>query len=351
MLNSLGNFSSSDKFTFMSADYRIELHRKLTLGYDGNIRLYSWGWSEEEQTQTWVVSWQAIQNPCTIHGVSGANSLCKYVASSHRKCTCLPGYKTKNRTNWSYGCEPEYDLLPCNKNESAFLLLSHVEFYGYDFGSFPGFTLDQCTDLCLRLRNYEGFQYYSFDNGKGFTSCYPKTLLLNGHRSPDFKGVAYLRLPKRYNFSYKNPVEESSLDCSREGTIQLDRKYVKNHEKGTVKFMLWFACGVGGLELTRIFVVCCLLIKTRKSSCAVEQGYALAATRFKKFTYSELKKPTKGFTKEIGGGAWGAVYKGVLSDNRVAAIKHLNEANQGEDVFLAEVSIIERLNHMNLIDM
>ena len=45
----------------MSADYGIELHRKLTLGYNGNIRLYSWGWSEEEQTQTWVVSWQAIQ--------------------------------------------------------------------------------------------------------------------------------------------------------------------------------------------------------------------------------------------------------------------------------------------------
>ena len=84
----------------MSADYGIELHRKLTLGYDGNIRLYSWGWSEEEQTQTWVVSWQAIQNPCTIHGVCGANSLCKYVASSHRKCTYLPGYKMKNRTDW-----------------------------------------------------------------------------------------------------------------------------------------------------------------------------------------------------------------------------------------------------------
>ena len=351
VLNSLGNFSSSDNFNFMSADYGIELHRKLTLGYDGNIRLYSWGWSEEEQTQTWVVSWQAIQNPCTIHGVCGANSLCKYVASSHRKCTCLPGYKMKNRTDWSYGCEPEFDLLPRNKNESAFLLLSHVEFYGYDFGSFPGYTLDQCTDLCLRLQNCEGFQYYGFDNGKGFTSCFPKTLLLNGHRSPDFKGVAYLRLPKRYNFSYNNPVEESSLDCSRGGTIQLDRKYVKIHEKGTVKFMLWFACGVGGLELTCIFVVCCLLITTRKSTGADEQGHALAATRFKKITYSELKKATKGFTKEIGRGAWGAVYKGVLSDNRVAAIKRLNEANQGEDVFLAEVSIIGRLNHMNLIDM
>ncbi|KAK7858825.1 putative receptor protein kinase zmpk1 [Quercus suber] len=224
----------------------------------------------------------------------------------------------------------------------VFLLLSHVEFYGYDFGSFPSYTLDQCMDLCLQLCNCEGFQYYSFDNGKGFTSFYLKTLFLNGHRSPDFR-VAYLRLSKRYNFSYKNPVEESNLDCSREGTIQSDRTYIKNHEKGTMKFMLWFACGVGGLELTCVFVVCCLLIKTRKSSRADKQGFALAATRFRKFTYSELKKATQGFTKEIGRGAWGAVYKGVLSDNRVAAIKRLNEANQGEDVFLVEVGIIGRL--------
>ena len=41
------------------------LHRRLTLDYDGNIRLYSW----EEEGQTWVVSWQAIQRPCIIHGV------------------------------------------------------------------------------------------------------------------------------------------------------------------------------------------------------------------------------------------------------------------------------------------
>ena len=118
-----------------------------------------------------------------------------------------------------------------------------------------------------------------------------------------------------------------------------------------MKFMLWFTCGVGGLEVICIFGVWCLLIKTRKSSVVDNQGYAFAATRFRKFTYAELKKATKGFTKEIGIGAWGVVYKGVLFDNRVVAVKHLNEANQGEDEFLAKVSIIGRLNHMNLIDM
>ncbi|KAB1220334.1 putative receptor protein kinase ZmPK1 [Morella rubra] len=73
---------------------------------------------------------------------------------------------------------------------------------------------------------------------------------------------------------------------------------------------------------------------------------------FRKFTYAELKKATKGFTEEIGRGAGGIVYRGVLSNNRVAAVKRLNVANRlGEDTFLAEVSIIGRLNPMHLIEM
>ncbi|KAL0017472.1 hypothetical protein SO802_004541 [Lithocarpus litseifolius] len=345
VLNSLGNFSSSDDYNFMSNDYGAMLPRRLTLGYDGNIRLYSW----EEERQTWVVSWQAIQRPCTIHGACGVNSLCSYAIGSSRKCSCLPGYKMKNSTDWSYGCEPEFDI-SCNKNESDFLLLSHVEFYGYDFGFFPNHTFDQCMNLCLQACDCKAFQY-SFRRDNGFWNCYPKTLLLNGHHSSDFTGDTYLKLPKSKYDSYVNHAEQFNLVCLNEGTIELARTYAKSRVSGTVKFMLWFACGVGGLEVICIFVVWCLLIRTRKSSGVDKQGYVIAATGFKKFTYAELKRATKGFTEEIGRGAWGAVYKGVLSDKRVAAIKRLNEANQGEGEFLAEVSIIGRINHKNLIEM
>ncbi|TKY68981.1 putative receptor protein kinase ZmPK1 [Spatholobus suberectus] len=84
-----------------------------------------------------------------------------------------------------------------------------------------------------------------------------------------------------------------------------------------------------------------------------KQGYVPAgAAGFRKFSYTELKHATKGFSQEIGRGAGGTVYKGVLSDNRVVAIKRLHEVvNQGENEFLAEVRTIERLNHMNLIGM
>ncbi|AES69565.1 tyrosine kinase family protein [Medicago truncatula] len=92
-------------------------------------------------------------------------------------------------------------------------------------------------------------------------------------------------------------------------------------------------------------------LKGRTCGVMDNQGYVLAGARFRKFTYSELKLATKCFSQEIGSGAGGTVYKGLLSDNRVVAIKRLHEANKGESEFLAEVSVIGRLNHMNLIGM
>ncbi|PON48868.1 Tyrosine-protein kinase [Parasponia andersonii] len=79
--------------------------------------------------------------------------------------------------------------------------------------------------------------------------------------------------------------------------------------------------------------------------------YLLAATGFKRLSFSELKKATQNFSEEIGRGAGGIVYKGTLSDSRVAAIKRLNESCKGEAEFLAEVITIGRVNHMNLIEM
>ncbi|KAG7943545.1 hypothetical protein I3843_15G046100 [Carya illinoinensis] len=177
-------------------------------------------------------------------------------------------------------------------------------------------------------------------------------LLRNGYRSPDFPGNLYLRLPKQNFLSYEKSVQDFTLVFSSKGTVQLDRTYKRSRENGIVKFMLWFACGVGGLEIICFFLVWCLLTRTRQASSVDKQGYLVAITGFRRFTYAALKKATKGFKEEIGRGAGGIVYKGVLPDNRAVAIKRLNEHNnQGEGEFLAEVSIIGRINHMNLIEM
>ncbi|KAJ6884513.1 hypothetical protein NC652_031498 [Populus alba x Populus x berolinensis] len=87
-VDSLGNFSSTDRFTFMSADDGVGYHRRLKIDFDGNLRLYS----QEEWRDTWVVSWQSLSQPCKIHGTCGPNSYCSYVPDFGRKCSCPPGF-------------------------------------------------------------------------------------------------------------------------------------------------------------------------------------------------------------------------------------------------------------------
>ena len=239
----------------------------------------------------------------------------------------------------SFSCYPMLNFMGMIMGSSLITPLINVWIYACNYDITPLIKAFQYKNLKKTKKDHD------------ISNCYPKTLLQNGYRSPNFIGDLYLRLPKSNNISYINPVEEFSLDCSSEGTIQLDRTYVKSGENRTLKLMVWFASGVAGLEIVCICVVWCLLIRTQKSLATNNQRYVLDATGFRKFTYTELKKATKGFTEEIGRGAGGIVYKGVLSDNRVAAIKRLYEANQGEEVFKAEVSLIGRINHINLIEM
>ncbi|KAK4345717.1 hypothetical protein RND71_035893 [Anisodus tanguticus] len=72
----------------------------------------------------------------------------------------------------------------------------------------------------------------------------------------------------------------------------------------------------------------------------------------KEFSYKELKLATKDFisTRVIGHGAFGTVYKGILSDTGgIVAVKRCSHNGQGKAEFLSELSIIGTLRHRNLV--
>ncbi|KAK9944022.1 hypothetical protein M0R45_009606 [Rubus argutus] len=69
------------------------------------------------------------------------------------------------------------------------------------------------------------------------------------------------------------------------------------------------------------------------------------------YTYCELEKATKGFTNQVGNGAFGTVFKGVIS-GRVVAIKKLKEVvDEGEQEFRNETNVIGRTHHKNLVKL
>ncbi|KAJ6884502.1 receptor protein kinase ZmPK1 [Populus alba x Populus x berolinensis] len=238
-LDSLGYFSSSDNFTFMSADYGERVQRLLKLDFDGNVHAFQDSRSGIVRTGHWVVYKNSIS----------------LVPEMRQMCDC------------------------------------------------KGFQ----------------FKFIKHNYRSNIPYCYPKTQLLNGQRSPNFQGDMYLKVPKTL------PIQEIGLDCSSTVVKQLNRTYTKHQENAS--------------------------LKTHRNSSVGTQNYNRITTGFRKFTLSELKKATQGFSKEIGRGSGGVVYKGMLSDHRIAAVKRLNDAYQGEAEFQAEVSTIGKLNHMNLTEM
>ncbi|KAJ6800795.1 LEAF RUST 10 DISEASE-RESISTANCE LOCUS RECEPTOR-LIKE PROTEIN KINASE-like 1.2 [Iris pallida] len=72
------------------------------------------------------------------------------------------------------------------------------------------------------------------------------------------------------------------------------------------------------------------------------------------FSYEELEEATMGFerSQEIGDGGYGSVYKGVLRDGRVVAVKRLYETHdKGVEQFVNEVEILSRVRHPNLVTL
>ncbi|GLT56700.1 hypothetical protein SLA2020_297250 [Shorea laevis] len=74
----------------------------------------------------------------------------------------------------------------------------------------------------------------------------------------------------------------------------------------------------------------------------------------KDFSFEELEEATSGFsiTTQVGQGGYGKVYKGVLANETVVAIKRAHQGTlQSQTEFITEIEILSRLHHRNLVSL
>ncbi|XP_065852162.1 probable LRR receptor-like serine/threonine-protein kinase At1g06840 isoform X2 [Euphorbia lathyris] len=72
------------------------------------------------------------------------------------------------------------------------------------------------------------------------------------------------------------------------------------------------------------------------------------------FTFREMAGATDNFniSAQVGRGGYGRVYRGILADNSVVAIKRAEEGSlQGQKEFLTEIKLLSRLHHRNLVSL
>ncbi|KAI9128910.1 hypothetical protein K1719_000393 [Acacia pycnantha] len=108
------------------------------------------------------------------------------------------------------------------------------------------------------------------------------------------------------------------------------------------------------LNLVLLVAVCLVAYRYGRNNSKVDESVQLTSTmNLRSFTYEELKEGTKGFTEELGRGAFSIVHKGFLPDTpqNLIAVKKLNMVKGSEKEFEAEVSAIGRTHHRNLVQL
>uniref|UniRef100_A0A0D3ESB4 Receptor-like serine/threonine-protein kinase n=3 Tax=Oryza TaxID=4527 RepID=A0A0D3ESB4_9ORYZ len=331
VLDDKGGFFSSDALTVQASDFGLGIKRRLTLDYDGNLRIYSLDASDG----SWTVTWQAIVEMHYVHGMCGKNGICEYLPEL--RCSCPPGFEMVDPQNWSKGCRPTFSY-NCGKERYKFIEIPQTDFYDFDLGFNQSISFEECQNICLSTCSCIAFSYRLTGTGV----CYPKGLLFNGYKSPAFPGTLYLKVP--YSTNLQASSTQSALTCSP-GSQEIATP--SDHPRWLYFYI--FPGVFGALELIFILTAWWFLSIRNDIQNSAEGGYMMIRNQFRGFTYQELKEATGKFREELGRGSSGIVYRGVLKDKRVIAVKKLIDVTRGEVEFQAEMSVIGKINHMNLV--
>lgn len=345
-LDDMGIFRSSDKLQFNVTDIGFGIKRRMTIDYDGNLRVYSL----INSTGLWEISWQALAQPCSVRGLCGRNGICVYSTTGMAECSCPPGFVVSDPSDWSTGCKATFNLSQSNSQLVKFVAIPNADFYGFDLNYSQSITFEACRNICLGDSSCQAFNYKM----TGLGQCYAKSALFNGYLTPDFPGTIYIKVPQSLQTSERVILQGFSPICGSTETVKVigsSFMYDAVGKMGRWIYLYSFCSALGAIEI--LFVALGWFFLFRKSGvpATVEAGYHMIASQFRRFRYDELKKATENFKEELGRGGSGAVYKGVLADGREVGVKRLGDVFQAEQEFWAEMSTIGKINHMNLVRM
>ncbi|XP_038692226.1 rust resistance kinase Lr10-like [Tripterygium wilfordii] len=68
-----------------------------------------------------------------------------------------------------------------------------------------------------------------------------------------------------------------------------------------------------------------------------------------RYSYSQVKKMSKGFQDKLGEGGYGTVFKGKVRSGQLVAIKMLGKSKANGQDFINEVATIGRIHHVNVV--
>ncbi|KAJ1284509.1 hypothetical protein BS78_03G209500 [Paspalum vaginatum] len=296
--------------TMMTAMFMMEV--------SGQVKGVAW----TESVQDWVPFFAVPKAQCSVYFVCGSFSMC--TENTFTFCSCLRGFSKQYEGNLLYGnprggCTRNARLECGGANSSG---NSETDgFYALAIADLPekawsvvAASPDGCKQACLNN-----------------CSC-----------------VAYYFYGDNCSLWYGDLINLVSPDASSGYTIFVrlaPSEFFSGSAKKGKPLTTWSLTGAAILFVAVTVIVGVLLIPKRQifSKQNKIEGSLVV------FSFRYLRSVTRNFRERLGKGSFGSVYKGMLPDGTLIAVKKLDGISQGEKQFRAEVSTIGTVQHVNLI--
>ncbi|XP_057985675.1 G-type lectin S-receptor-like serine/threonine-protein kinase SD2-5 isoform X2 [Hevea brasiliensis] len=325
----------------------------LRLDPDGHLRVYQW-----IQGSVSIVDDILTDNlgNCSYPTVCGNYGIC----SNGGSCSCPVGKDGDNRyftkLNSSLGCM-EADQLSCRSSHLHSLIeLDEVSYFSF-IPALSSTDIESCKRACLKNCSCKAALFrYHFSNSSGNCSLPSQIFSLMGtpqglfsYNSTAFIKVQRSLVAQRPPSSAPSPpfIAPSPNDSMPEPP----------RKKSRIIMIILISVLVSTTMAVFLIRLCIRYIKQssteERSENNVDRDWEnslLQVTNLpKRFTYQDLKSATENFNKKLGGGGFGSVFEGSLSDGTKVAVKRLDRFGQGRKEFLAEVKTIGSIHHVNLV--
>ncbi|EEF50183.1 G-type lectin S-receptor-like serine/threonine-protein kinase LECRK4 [Ricinus communis] len=340
-----GSFPTSANFYF-----------RATLDFDGTFTEYIHP-RNPNGNENWSVVSVIPPNICFIRvdmggGPCGYNSYCEAGPHGKPKCGCPPGFSILDPNNPYSGCKQAggnfhqdcNQLQPIIEEERIdFFFMDGADWPFTDYEQLTPSSENECRSYCSRDCNCAVaiFQDPKFNNGNG--SCWKKKLpLLNGRLDRGAIDRRALFKVLKENASSQLPPNPNSRKKDQDQVVLILSVLL-----GTSAFLNFFSVAAISLAI--------YLFGQRKfySLCKTSDERDLE-TNLRSYKYKDLEKATNNFREELGRGAFGTVYKGLLpsSTRNYIAVKKLEKmVQEGQKEFLSEVNTIGQTHHKNLVQL
>ncbi|KAK3439468.1 hypothetical protein EUGRSUZ_C04338 [Eucalyptus grandis] len=321
-------------------------YQRAILEYDGVFVLYIHP-KMANSSSGWPMGWSTVSPPippniCTSinqnsgSGACGFNSYCTLGDDLRPRCQCPPGYTPLDSTNEMNGCIQDFVPQSCNGSRpetDQFVLreMLQTDWPASVYEHSTGQNEDWCREACL----VDCFCAAAiFEDGV----CWKKKNPLSNGRMGSWETGKTL---------IKVRIHDTTSKCTKN-----DQKKNKNTTLMIIGSVL-LSCSVFVNLLLLITYLIYRSFRSRDSKLS-RPVQINQVTGMRTFTYQELHEATYGFKEELGRGAFGTVYKGVLGseDTNFVAVKVLaTKTGESEKEFEREVSAIGRTDHKNLVQL